>query len=214
MPKSEFKQVASYALETEAGQFKSILEENGIPAFLDGATANTMLSYVGTALGGVRLLVRESDFDRATDILTSLADGTDSPGGDWFCGACNEDVDAGFQVCWSCGRQRSEVERPIHATESSDTEKPSATNDEPSANHLAEEDADAELVLKRAWRTSVIGFFLFPIVTHLYSMYLLIRATLRGKQFSPYGQKLFYMTLALNVFAGLIWSSLVRWAIW
>lgn len=54
MTDSEFRQIASFALETEAGQFKSLLEENGISAFIDGANANTMLSYI---VGGIKLLV-------------------------------------------------------------------------------------------------------------------------------------------------------------
>ncbi len=207
MADSEFRQIASFALETEAGQFKSILEENGIPAFIDGANANTMLSYIGTALGGIKLLVHTTDFERATEIIGSRIDDSTGACEAWYCGKCQEDVDAGFQVCWSCGEARADVEQstPMDTNE--------INTEVELARHLAI-NAEAESMLQRAWQASIIGFLLFPIVINLYSMYLLVRASIIGAEFSPTSQKLFYKALVVNLLAGFLWSALLRVAIW
>jgi len=68
-------------------------------------------------------------------------------------------------------------------------------------NRLLAVNFEAESMLQRAWRTSIIGFVLFPVVTNIYSMYLLIRASTLCTQFSPAGQKLFCKTLAVNLLA-------------
>ena len=209
MSESEFIEVANFALETEARQMQSLLESNGVPAFIDGATANTMMSYVGTALGGVRLLVKKSDVAAAAEILQTInhQDATDS--GPWHCGECGEDVDAGFDLCWACGRPRGEVgQASITPKATTETEPDDFFDD---SLDIESNPAD-EATLRRAWRTSIIGLCLFPVVTHLYSMYLLIRVSANGRQLSTRSQNLFYLTLAVNLIGGCVWGFVLkRW---
>ena len=69
MFESEYTKIASYPNAAEAEQIRNMLEENGIPAFVDGAHANTAMSFVGSALGGVKVFAAicdESDAGKAT----------------------------------------------------------------------------------------------------------------------------------------------------
>jgi hypothetical protein len=226
---SDFLKIASFANASEADQVRSVLEENGISAFVDGANASTALSYVGSALGGVRVLVRAADAPRATEIIEALGDDGDSPAETWFCGECQEEVDGDFQVCWSCGKERSEVDQPFpvsnkdrtvadrdrHSEENveaddyadDDQSNPYAAPKSPTdvmtpAEQDVEIHPEAEAMLVRAWRASIIGLVFFPLIAHLYSMVLLIRASALTSNFSPEGRKLFNRALVVNVIAG------------
>lgn len=201
MPKSDFVEIANFALETEALQFRSMLESHGIEAFADGTAAGTMLSYFGTALGGIRLYVKADDVAAATEVLQSINQADSVADQPWFCGKCHEDVDAGFHVCWSCGQPRAEVEQIAPPT-SGESESPTT---EP-----VDTSADEDATLMRAWRASIIGLVFFPLFTHLYSMCLLIGVGMSGAELSGYGQKRFYLTLAINLFAVVFWGSMLR----
>ena len=227
MATSEFAEIGRFTNAIEAEQVRGVLEANGIAAFVDGANATTALSYVGTALGGVKVLVGAGDADRAVGIVDSLDDEPDVPGKPWFCGPCEEEVDAGFDACWSCGKARAEVERPfptrsgdernaadqpakdapnVSPAEMSDYDhanpyaSPRTPSDEadPVEEHFEIND-EAEAILRRAWRASVLGVIFFPYLAHAYSMYLLFRATTLTSHFSPDGQRRFYGAFAINV---------------
>lgn len=199
MNKSEFTEIANFALEAEASHFQSVLQAEGIPAFIDGAATNTMLSYVGTALGGIRLFVKTSDVSKATQVLGSRNTNPEAVNEAWSCGACEVEVDEGFQVCWSCGQARPDVENEIaKVTQPVDPEASEEVN------------IESESLLRRAWRASIIGLGLLPVLTHLYSMILLIRASMHDTNLSADGQRLFYWTLLVNIFAICVWSSIFR----
>lgn len=198
MNKSEFTEIANFALEAEASHFQSVLQAEGIPAFIDGAATNTMLSYVGTALGGIRLFVKTSDVNKATQVLGSRNTNSETVDEAWSCGACEVEVDEGFQVCWSCGKERSVVEGAISKV------------DKPVVDTSEEKHFNSEASLRRAWRAAVIGLGFLPLLTHLYSMFLLIGVSVRGTNLSTQAQKLFYWTLMLNVIAVCVWGSILR----
>jgi hypothetical protein len=64
--------LASYLNPHEAHIAKAVLESHGILAFVFDTEMNMTYSLYGIALGGVRLMVREADFKKARDILTSI----------------------------------------------------------------------------------------------------------------------------------------------
>ena len=98
------KKIRVYLTAFEAEQARNRLLAEGVQAFVEGANAQTALSYVGYAVGGVKLLVAEADVDRAEQILN---ENTIPQGGAWTCGTCFSEVDAGFEICWNCGGDRS-----------------------------------------------------------------------------------------------------------
>jgi hypothetical protein len=239
MADSNLIPIKACANAVEAEHLRALLEEQGVPAFIDGANANTTLWHVGTALGGVRVLVRESDSEEAAKILEHRSPAT----GPWYCGTCQEALDASFDLCWSCGSLRSAVEQPFPhakpqprrkteqdvdsegapAPDASDYDQSNpyasprvsarvATRSEPQPDSAEETEFDEEVeaMLRRAWRASIIGLVFLPILLHLYSMYLLIRATYSSPTLSPLGQKLYFRTFAVNLFAGCFWGLIFR----
>ena len=97
---NRLKKLRSFATEFEAHEARNVLVANGIKAFVENASSVTALSYIGPAIGGVKLMVEESDLARATQILDD-----DSPTrtAAWTCGECYSEVDEGFDICWNCG---------------------------------------------------------------------------------------------------------------
>lgn len=111
MSMPEFVKIARCHNAAEADHAKAVLEMNGIAAFVDGADLKTSLSYIGSAIGDVNLVVRSADAERALQVLEEFRQhDPDGKPGPWFCGTCEVEVDEGFELCWSCGQPRGEVE--------------------------------------------------------------------------------------------------------
>ena len=235
MAAAEFVEIASFANAAEAEQVRGILEENGLTAFVSGAEATTALSHLSIGLGGVRLLVRAEHAAPAAELLESF----DRPPADaapWFCGQCREEVDGAFEVCWSCGQPRTEVEQPfpercVASAPDSDTPvettalespddygqadfnpyaSPQVTAARDRTEPLPKLHAEAEAMLERAWRAAIIGLVLFPVLTHLYSAALLIRASMLTADFSPAGRRRFYGAMVVNLAAAGVGGVAIR----
>jgi hypothetical protein len=238
MSRPELVKIAACANAIDAEQIRSRLEQHGIAAFLDGANANTALSHVGTALGGVRVLVRMTDAEQAAEIVASARRDSMASPDPWYCGQCEEEIEGGFDICWSCGNARADVGRPLPVTSDDQRLEPARGADfgevTPTPDYDGYDDAnpytppitpdsastqravapelnkEAEAMLVRAWRASIIGTIFLPIVLHFYSMYLLIRAANMTPVFSPSGRKKFYRAFAVNVVAGCLWGLAIH----
>ncbi|MEW4455063.1 DUF2007 domain-containing protein [Bremerella sp. JC817] len=233
---SEFQRVASFGNPAEAHQLKAVLEEQGIRAFVEGDEIKTALSYIG-AIGDVNVIVSSADIPAAAEVLEQLRQEADHrPGEAWFCGECQEVVDAGFDVCWKCGQSRDEVEAEMPVTAghhvapdgneldenvprprfsaSTDAANPFASPRENNRGALMpgkldEVHDEAEAMLKRAWRASIFGLCGLPIFANLYSMYLLVLALQQTQQFTPEGNTRFYRAFALNIVGGAFWGVIL-----
>ncbi len=69
----ELKCVAQFNTPVEASIAQGMLENNDIPSVLDNATIVSVIP-VPSAIGGVRLMVREVDFDKAAELLREHGD--------------------------------------------------------------------------------------------------------------------------------------------
>ncbi len=141
----------------EAHAARLRLESEGIRAAVNDEVVVNWLWYVGTALGGVKLQVAAADAERARAILDSgnFAEGSSTPG--WICPECDSEVDAGFEVCWSCGaafedvKDHAVVRKPAETTRTADLDEPSddfASNDESTSSRSAALDLRSE---ERTW---------------------------------------------------------------
>ena len=237
---STLVQIQSFESAVFAEIAKARLANSGIEAFIDGANSATYMSYVGTALGGVRLLVRSEDVVAASLIMLSSALETNKEDSPWFCRKCNEEIEAGFSVCWSCGNSRDlvgqeivpvaieatpkVVSNPNESAASAPTNpvaiEQAAKSDNPYLSPQARSvvplvavietnaiDERVEEILLRAWRASIIGLLILPLILTAYSFYLLVRASLISNNFTPRGQSRFYQALVLNVVAALFWLA-------
>ncbi len=105
--------IGSFADVVAAHAIRSGLEGAGIQAFVSGDEVATSLWHVGSALGGVKVQVAEPDVERAFELLgeeegpTTEFAGNENP---WRCRLCQEIVEAEYVVCWSCGRDRADVQ--------------------------------------------------------------------------------------------------------
>jgi hypothetical protein len=220
---NELYRLANYGDAFEAEHVCSVLQEHGIDAFVDGANASSMMSHVGSALGGVSLFVRLEDKELADSVVQSLEESHEYSA-PWFCANCSVEVDGHFQVCWSCSNARAEVEgafpetaQPVDAhlgndesvkeiTELSTDDKmnpyiaPRSVSDgkvseDPSVESPT--NSVAEKWALNAFRASIISVFL-PLIANAYSMYLLFRAG--GFRLSQTGKARFWAALVINVF--------------
>lgn len=234
----EFQRIASYANAADADHLKAVLQDHGIRAFVEGGDLQTSLSYIGSALGGVHVTVRSADADKAIEIKDELSRESHEPtGGPWYCGECEEIVDAGFQVCWKCGQDRSKVEAAMPATADLDDEEEeeylSGDSDHPRPDraHFDESNPyaspqtkvegaektrkpreineDAEAMLIRAWRAAILGLAVIPMLANIYSMYMLFAALKETNQFTPEGNWRFNVAFFLNLLSGIAWGAIL-----
>ena len=233
MPSPEFQRIASWHNAADAEHAKAVLNWNGIDAFLEGADLQISLSYFGSALGDVKLVVRTVDAERATKLLDKLIhEARDPQNGPWFCGACEEVIDAGFDVCWSCGKARSEVEAPFPevanlASEPSGTDTTDPANallprvstqdeanpyapplvremQEPADDETSPAQVEADNLVMQSANAAVLGI-LIPLIGTLYSLFLLFAALRLSWKFSPEPRKLIVQSLVVNAVVGAIW---------
>lgn len=54
-------------------------------------------------------ILRDADYDTARQLVTDTLSTIDSKteGAPWRCVACNSENPASFELCWSCGRERT-----------------------------------------------------------------------------------------------------------
>ena len=69
-------QLASFSTSTEAAVVRGLLDVEGIATEFDGEAVASWFWYLGSATGGVKLLVREDDLNRAQQILAHIEPGT------------------------------------------------------------------------------------------------------------------------------------------
>jgi hypothetical protein len=73
----------------------------------------------------------------------------------------------------------------------------------------------ADELITRAWRASIVGLLLCPVLLHLYSGYLLILASRASSSFSPRSTRLFYVTAAVDLVAGCLGALVYQhWLTW
>ena len=91
----------------EAQFLRDFLDHHRVPAtilgdYLSGAAGELPLDIYPTVW-----VTEDEDLPRAQDLLVRFLDESAKDGGPaWTCPACGESVEAGFELCWSCGNQR------------------------------------------------------------------------------------------------------------
>jgi len=103
--------IASFGQPEDAYVARNQLERAGIPAVITEASSAGTLWHLGSATGGAKLQVSEADAQRARQFLLETVSDPDRHdlSGYWRCLPCQEIVDPGFDVCWSCSRPKEEV---------------------------------------------------------------------------------------------------------
>lgn len=95
--------------ESQAEIIRQVLLDAGIPAGVKGTSQESALAMGGAAISGVFVVVPQSRLSDAMKTLETIR--KEEAGGPWHCGRCGAEVDAGFEICWSCQTPRSEAEQ-------------------------------------------------------------------------------------------------------
>jgi hypothetical protein len=89
------------------GQMQSLLEANGIGTFLKnqfGFGGTGELPFVETV--PQLFVLSETDVARARALIAEH-DPQSGAGEAWTCGACGEENDGHFSICWNCGKPQA-----------------------------------------------------------------------------------------------------------
>ncbi|MCP4189726.1 MAG: hypothetical protein GY768_03770 [Planctomycetaceae bacterium] len=104
--------IATFDEVADAYMFRNQLERRGIAAVVHEPSVASALWQLSVSGGGAKLQVHTADASKARALL--LAQLTPEAAAElsqfWRCEACEEIVDPGFDVCWSCSKARGEVE--------------------------------------------------------------------------------------------------------
>lgn len=190
MSDNDLTTIRKYGSGQEAHLAKNLLASAGIPACVADETTATWLAYVGTALGGAKLQVAKRDAESARAALReSESHEPEAPGADWNCSRCGADVDADFEICWSCELPREESscdKLPDRNMNPAKFAAASARDQEAEEDFEVETAADADA--QRAWRAALLGLVFPPLF--LYALYLTLRTM--NRELSPRATRRFY----------------------
>jgi hypothetical protein len=112
-----FVTVARYTSSIEAETARSVLEGDGIRAFVVGAGAADAFGGVVGLAGSIHLRVHEGDVEQANRILGEIERARLDPGWEddaedanvWVCSLCGNPVPSGWNVCPDCATPREAI---------------------------------------------------------------------------------------------------------
>ena len=101
------KKVTSSDSLVTISHYKNILVSEGIPAFIKNEHLGSIVGEMPFQEVWPELWVENDlDYDRARQLIDARTIIDESPGSGWRCRRCNEDNEAQFGACWSCGETR------------------------------------------------------------------------------------------------------------
>lgn len=98
---------------TRVGLMKSILDNAGIPCFIQNQHTNSLMANIPLPLFHPKLwILDESAFEEAAQLIREALGGlgTMTSGEEWQCRGCCEWVPVEFGSCWNCELMREEDE--------------------------------------------------------------------------------------------------------
>ena len=95
--------IKSFTNETEAQVDLARLQAMGITAVIEADNCGGMRPHMDLTCG-VHLLVTGLDCEKAAAILQENVVQAVSEA--WACNSCGENIEAGFDTCWNCGKEK------------------------------------------------------------------------------------------------------------
>jgi hypothetical protein len=142
--------IATFPDSVSANVARSVLDSEGVAACLDAEATNTMMPYLGPALGGIKLLVFQDQQAKALALL-------EAHNAHDF----DEDVHA-------------HEHDPEDVYDDDDHDAEDGHDEEGAAEDSPDQEA-RDGHIRRAWMAAVLGLLLFPPLLNFYSFYLLLR---------------------------------------
>jgi hypothetical protein len=213
MTSEDLVTIAKYGDSQEASLARAMLEDHGITGLVVGGELNSTLWHLGPTISGVELQVPSFEATRASEILESFLDTRNAPTrGDWTCPRCGEKVDAGFDVCWSCG---AAVDEPRHEPADSISPTPERaqlpTDEQVPGSHDEEGGPDPSPTpddqARRALKAAAYGMLFAPLVFYALFLLLELSATELSKPaLKQYYQAAFIVLLMLSFWSFVLWE--------
>lgn len=224
--------VRVYGDSHQAHLGQSLLQEHGIDSVVTGDEIGTTLSWYGSAVVKIDLMVQQANVDAALKLLddleqdlrrpgNTLADGPERADFDWICPDCDEKNPTSFAACWNCEtqqpadptlvkaeqRRRNTIEETANSVDVDKTDSERSPYDAPAVQGFKVRlTADHDLVT-RATRAAVFSLFFPPL--SLYCLYLTYRCFAEGRPPTRV-----YFALAGAVAAGCIGTLMYLLGIW
>jgi hypothetical protein len=106
---------------------------------------------------------------------------------------------------------QDEVERAHNILAAPQERSTEFTADQPEEEDPAPEPESAEGTAIRAWRAALFGMFTLPLLLHIYSFWLVLKAILNDETLSPVGTRHLYGALAID---GLVFLAVALFVIY
>ena len=88
------------------GNAKNILEAHGIGVILKNEHASSVIGEVSAFDAWLEIWVKnDDDYPNACKIIESSLSSENAA--QWLCTRCDEEIDASFELCWNCQRERT-----------------------------------------------------------------------------------------------------------
>jgi hypothetical protein len=190
---SPLKTIANFLTPEDAEVARVALENEGVPAFLEGVTTIGMLWYLGNAIGWVKLQVMEEDEKRAREILSQKTDDLENVSLDVLvCPKCGVDIPPGFEVCWKC-------QSPLEGEKEANRLEPPTISPGEQDQELAVKETDpGDAMAWRAFCAAVLGLFVCPPLLTIYSVWLLLKIAFREPTLSSKGNRSYYVAMFID----------------
>jgi len=105
--------VAVYPSITEASIVRGRLDQAGIRSWLQEELTAGQPFYFGAGSAGIKLQVASGDLQQVRELIADEGKtGPDSNAPPWTCPRCGNEVDGGFEICWSCQAAREQHPEP------------------------------------------------------------------------------------------------------
>ncbi|AMV21448.1 putative signal transducing protein [Planctomyces sp. SH-PL14] len=191
--------VREFHNEVEAASAQALLEQSGIASTLLGGQIRTTLSYVGTAVEYVKLMVAQEDAAAARDLLAR----EEQEASDravrtaWTCPRCGSDVDAGFDVCWNCGNSG---DVPSEGTPADTPDSADQTTGTKAPSELTEDDK-----IRRLLRGAILNLACAPLLFITVPLVL----SIDKPKLSPRGLRRYWVAIVLLVATTFVWGAFI-----
>jgi hypothetical protein len=209
---SRMKIIVRYLMPEEAEIARLALDDEGIASYMEGAATVGMFWHLENAVGGVKLLVAETDAERATAILAKKLSSSAEGGFDGdVCPQCGAKLPPNFCVCWSCGATLDDGETSDAPPQPSSaaTAIPTASADQDEDDYARSTIGDA--MAWRAFAAAIIGLVFLPGLLHLYSIWTLLKLGFQDHPLSRKGSRCYYAAMCIDVIVCTTVGWFLRW---
>ena len=94
---------------TRIGFYKSVLDEAGIPCFIQNETTSQLVNMLAMVFQPTLCIINDEQYEQALALLKPHHEvGSIMTAEEWLCPCCKESNPASFDLCWNCQAAKPE----------------------------------------------------------------------------------------------------------